>query len=645
MKNSKFRMRDLKKYLSNVNFESDMHEVCSTLEDKLDEDDIEQFDYLFRYLRRDNENIDLAQVLVKVYEDELESFPEKIFALKRFIQFHFDAELFPSLFFGDGEEGEILKEIGKIFDSIKETSDKYDEEKYNIFCMKYDISGFERKLEKKTRLEEYILKCIEKYDFSEKDEKEFIKDMILFILLIPNASPRESFFNHMIEKFDDDLLTFEKKVSLVLELGKDEKVRRKYVDVLVDYGVERVKEFFPRAIEALNYSCDELAYVRDFLTKEAEEMMRVSDEELLMSKENFTPTFYRGRREAMMFLEHVRTLNGKDKHFEKYKKFLEEWTIPKIIEYLSKTIVGQDAAKLTVAYAVIKHIERLCYPELELETMSSLFIGASGSGKTKLWQLVDDILPDNIHVYEVYSPSITVAGFQGEELIDVLNSIYKRHGEDSKNTIVIFDEADKALKSTYSSTNNIDYGKQLQSELLQVIQGISHITKEHRVINTCNMMFVFCGAFSDMDRSSNTQKKCGFEYVSSDVKEIKDRESLELALENFGFIPEFLARIKVITEMETLKLDDYERILTDSNSSPIIEAQKRASLRGITVTFTDASIKMIAKIAKLSDLNLGVRQMGRIIESVMRKKMTEAAYDTNISEILVDEEDVKNYGR
>ena len=148
-----------------------------------------------------------------------------------------------------------------------------------------------------------------------------------------------------------------------------------------------------------------------------------------------------------------------------------------------------------------------------------------------------------------------------------------------------------------------------------------------------------------MDRTLNTEKKCGFEYINPEVRDIKEKESLERALENYGFIPEFLARITSIVEMEKIDLEAYEKILLDSDLSPIKEAKKKAHLKGLSLTFTDESIKMIAKTAKMSELDLGVRQLRRITESVMKKKITEAVYDEAISEIVVDEDDIRNYGK
>jgi len=91
---------------------------------------------------------------------------------------------------------------------------------------------------------------------------------------------------------------------------------------------------------------------------------------------------------------------------------------------------------------------------------------------------------------------------------------------------------------------------------------------------------------------------------------------------NYGFIPEFLGRFKVITKTDELDEDTLIKILKRPKGSIISQYQRVLKKYGVDLTFSDDFLRSIAKEALSS--GLGARGLSRILESKLEKILFEA---------------------
>ena len=86
-------------------------------------------------------------------------------------------------------------------------------------------------------------------------------------------------------------------------------------------------------------------------------------------------------------------------------------------------------------------------------------------------------------------------------------------------------------------------------------------------------------------------------------------------LKKYGFIPELIGRMPVITSTNDLTKDDMIRILKEPKNALIKQYQKLMSIDGIELSFTDSAIDKIVEYAL--DVKTGARGLRRIMEKVL----------------------------
>ena len=88
-------------------------------------------------------------------------------------------------------------------------------------------------------------------------------------------------------------------------------------------------------------------------------------------------------------------------------------------------------------------------------------------------------------------------------------------------------------------------------------------------------------------------------------------------LEAFGLIPEIIGRLPVIAPLDALGVDDLARILQSTKGSLIQQYRKLVRFHGADLTFTDAAIKEIARIAL--ERGTGARGLRSVVEEVLEE--------------------------
>ena len=183
----------------------------------------------------------------------------------------------------------------------------------------------------------------------------------------------------------------------------------------------------------------------------------------------------------------------------------------------------------------------------------------------------------------------------------------------------------------------------MQKELLRIIEGtelrlgddIDMFYDEEEIINTKNMLFIFSGAFEDMDLINNLGKEKIISFNSKNEDTIAENLLLSDKLIKFGFLKEFIGRIPIITQIEKLTEDDIIEIISKKKNNIISQYKKIFASEGIELEFSKAAIRYLAKIATKSDL--GARGLKSVIGNIMNK-LIYINSSTNKSKITITPE-------
>jgi ATP-dependent HslUV protease ATP-binding subunit HslU len=163
-----------------------------------------------------------------------------------------------------------------------------------------------------------------------------------------------------------------------------------------------------------------------------------------------------------------------------------------------------------------------------------------------------------------------------------------------QNGIVFIDEIDKVTRRQESIGADVSR-EGVQRDLLPLVEG-STVSTKYGTVKTDHMLFIASGAFS-LSKPSD-------------------------------LIPELQGRLPIRVELDSLKVNDFVRILTEPDAS--LTAQYRALLEteGVKVTFDESGVKRVAEIAY--QVNERTENIGaRRLHTVMERLLETISYDAN----------------
>jgi ATP-dependent HslUV protease ATP-binding subunit HslU len=222
-------------------------------------------------------------------------------------------------------------------------------------------------------------------------------------------------------------------------------------------------------------------------------------------------------------------------------------------------------------------------PMFELPNQPGASIGAINIGDIFGKAFGKTGKPRRILVKDAYEPLIQE---ESDKMLDQDALVQEAIRQVENNGIVFLDEIDKICSREGRSGADVSR-EGVQRDLLPLIEGTTVATK-HGPVKSDHILFIASGAFHVAKPSD--------------------------------LLPELQGRLPIRVELLPLDVDDFRRILTDTEVSLLKQSVAMMQTEGVSLVFTDDAVDALARVAvhvNATVENIGARRLQTVIERVL----------------------------
>ena len=202
---------------------------------------------------------------------------------------------------------------------------------------------------------------------------------------------------------------------------------------------------------------------------------------------------------------------------------------------------------------------------------------------------------------------------ESEKLIDMDNVSAEAIRRVEQDGIIFIDEIDKIAGKGGSGSGPDVSREGVQRDLLPIIEG-STVSTKYGSVRTDYILFIAAGAFH--------------------MSKIED------------LTPELQGRFPIVVNLDSIKYDDFVKILSDTENSLLKQYTELLAVDNIKLEFTKPGIEEIARVAVLANEtneNIGARRLHSIMESLLEDVSFNATGDHPVIDIKVDKKYVDEH--